>query len=69
MPDEKDEGSADEETIPKASLHTHSEGREEEIEGEIGGGSGEDQEADDVEKTGGATSGGPSGACGAIRPH
>ena len=62
MPDERDEGSADEETIPKTSLHAHGEGREEDIEGEIGGGSGEEQEADDVEKTGGATSGGPGGA-------
>ncbi len=62
MPDEKDETSADEETVPKTPLHAHAEGRDEDIEGEIGGGTGEDQDADTAQNTGGSTSGGPGGA-------
>ncbi|MFI5122926.1 MAG: hypothetical protein ACHQJ5_08505 [Vicinamibacteria bacterium] len=61
MPDEKGEVSADEEAIPKTPLHAHAEGREEDVQGEIGGGTGEDQDADTAENTGGATSGGPGG--------
>jgi hypothetical protein len=62
MPDEKDEVRADEEKLPETSLHAHAEGRDEDIKGEIGGGPGSEQDADTVEKTGGATSGGPGGA-------
>ncbi len=62
MPDERDEVKADEDTIPESPLHAHGEGREDAIEGKIGGGAGEDQDANTVESTGGATSGGPGGA-------
>jgi hypothetical protein len=62
MPDEKGESAADEETIPETPLHAHGEGREDDIEGEIGGGSGEDRDAETTENTGGSTSGGPGGA-------
>ncbi len=62
MPDETDETGVDKEDLPATPLHAHGEGREEDIEGEIGGGSGDEQDADDVEATGGATSGGPGGA-------
>ncbi len=62
MPDEEGNEKADEETIPETPLHAHahgSEGDEEDIEGEIGGG--EHQDASKAENTGGATSGGPGG--------
>jgi len=62
MPDEKDRTEMDEDEIPSTPLHAHGEGREEDIEGEIGGGQGEDRSADSAENTGGATSGGPGGA-------
>lgn len=62
MPDENDQTGSDEETIPSTPLHAHGEGREEDIEGEIGGGQGEDRDAESAENTGGATSGGPGGA-------
>ena len=61
MPDEKDNVKPDEETIPESPLHAHGEGREEAIEGNIGGGTGEDKDANTVENTGGSTSGGPGG--------
>ncbi len=61
MPDENDETGVDEENLPATPLHAHGEGREEDIEGEVGGGTGDDQDADTAEKTGGATSGGPGG--------
>ena len=60
MPDEKGNEATDEETVPSTPLHAHGEGREEDVEGEIGGGQGAD--ADTAENTGGATSGGPGGA-------
>jgi hypothetical protein len=59
MPDEKDETKADEETIPETSLHAHGEGREEDIEGQVGGG--HEEGAETARNTGGATSGGPAG--------
>jgi hypothetical protein len=62
MPDEKEKTEPDEETIPSTPLHAHGEGREEDIEGEIGGGQGEDRDAESAENTGGSTSGGPGGA-------
>lgn len=60
MPDERDQTQADEETIPSTPLHAHGEGREEEIEGELGGG--HEEGAETAENTGGSTSGGPGGA-------
>jgi hypothetical protein len=62
MPDENDKTATDPAKIPATPLHAHGEGREEDIEGEIGGGQGEDRDADSAENTGGATSGGPGGA-------
>ena len=59
MPDEDDNTGIDEEDLPATSLHAHGEDREEDIEGEIGGG--EDEGAETAESTGGATSGGPGG--------
>lgn len=60
MPDEKGNELADEEELPSTPLHAHGsereqgEGREEDIEGEMG-------EDGEPTKTGGATSGGPGG--------
>ncbi len=62
MPDEHEETGVDKDDLPATPLHAHGEGREEDIEGEVGGGTGDDQDADTAEKTGGATSGGPGGA-------
>ncbi len=62
MPDDQDETGIDEDALPRTPLHAHGEGRDEDIEGEVGGGTGEDQDADTAENTGGATSGGPGGA-------
>lgn len=59
MPDEKGETGIDEENIPETPLHAHDEGREEDIEGNIGGG--HEEGAETAENTGGATSGGPGG--------
>lgn len=62
MPDEEDNEKVEE--TASTPLHAHAEGREEDIEGDIGGGGsgeGDDQDADDVEPTGGSTSGGPGG--------
>ncbi len=64
MPDEEGNVKADEETQPDTPLHASSEGggateteHEEDVEGNIGG---ENQDASDVEKTGGATAGSPA---------
>jgi hypothetical protein len=35
MPDEDDKTSADEETLPKTSLHAYKDGREEDVEGDV----------------------------------
>lgn len=58
MPGEQGETGADQEAT-ETPLHAHGGGREEDVEGEMG----EDfqEDADDVENTGGATSGGPGG--------
>ena len=61
MPDEEGEVKSGDDVTKTTSLHAHGEGRESDIEGEIGGGSGDEQDADTAEKTGGATSGAPSG--------
>ena len=61
MPDEKGEVKSEDDPTKSTPLHAHGESREADIEGEIGGGSGDEQDGDTVEKTGGATSGAPSG--------
>ena len=61
MPDEKGEVKSEDDPTKSTPLHAHGEGRESDIEGEIGGGSGDEQDGDTVEKTGGSTSGSPSG--------
>ena len=58
MPDEK--GNQPNEEGTDSSLHAYKEGREEDIEGKLND-TGE-PDADQVENTGGATSGGPGGA-------
>ncbi len=60
MPDEHDNETAEDAT--ETSLHAHGEGREDDIEGDVGGGEGDEQDADTAENTGGATSGGPGGS-------
>ena len=60
MPDEHDNETA--EDAPRALSHAHAEDREDEMEGEVGGGEGDEQDADTAETTGGATSGGPGGS-------
>lgn len=67
MPDENERTGVDEEDLPETSLHAHGSGVEEEVGDERpraeqmeGGVPDEDtQDADQVENTGGATSGGP----------
>jgi hypothetical protein len=60
MPDENDDTRT--EDPPSTPLHAHAEGREKDVEGDIGGGEGDEQDADTAENTGGSTSGRPGGA-------
>jgi hypothetical protein len=61
MPDERGEVKSEDDATKTTPLHAHAEGRGSDIEGEIGGGTADEQDADTVEKTGGATAGAPSG--------
>jgi len=67
MPDEEGKTEMDEEELPTSSLHAHGskiedEGRrEEDVEGDIPDEDDTDQDASEVPKTGGSTSGGPGG--------
>jgi hypothetical protein len=58
VPDEKGNELADQDKTPATPLHAHDEDRDEDIEGNVPDG---EEGADDVEKTGGGTSGGPGG--------
>jgi hypothetical protein len=60
MPDQKGKDKATDEDIPDSSLHAYKSGEEDEVErplNETG-----EPDADEVKKTGGATSGGPGDA-------
>jgi hypothetical protein len=59
MPDEQGQDITPEEETPDTSLHAYSEGEEDQIEGDLNEEG--DADADQVENTGGATSGGPGG--------
>ena len=59
MPDEEGNEKIEGEEAPSTPLHAHAEGREDDIEG--GMPDDDEQDADQAEKTGGATSGGPGG--------
>ena len=58
MPDEKGNELADQDKIPPTPLHAHDEDRDEDIEGHVPDG---EEGAEDVEKTGGGTTGRPGG--------